>query len=489
MKALRPTPGDLAVFAVLAGLAVLVGVGFWGYSYDDAFITYRYARNFAEHGELVFNPGERVLGTTAPGYALLLGALTFLTGISVPGWGTLISLASIGAVALVLRLALADAPPGVRYGAPLLYGTAAFLFRWNVEMFGAESFPVLALGVGAAWLALGDEEGRRREVAAGLLIALAMIFRLDAALLAGILGLALWWRRRRFPLAFALAGLVPVLLFLLYLHLTFGAVIPNTMAAKQSELPAAYSYTLEEWRWLGRSLTFVGRLSLLLAVLGAVLFGSLPLARRRGAAGAVALVLILWLAAHELAYRVLAVPFAPWYHVPMINGLLAAAALGGTAWSWDERRAGARWGSFGMLLLLFPLLVQSAHYAVRQWGQAPDPRWSGYMEAARRVRDGGGRSVAAVEIGFLGYESDARVLDLMGLVSPEALTARRDGTLPALVARERPDYLVDVSLFQPVLGPILDEPAVQASYQPVAELPDGRGPGVRLRLLRKSLTP
>ncbi|HYH46151.1 MAG TPA: hypothetical protein VEG34_10725, partial [Thermoanaerobaculia bacterium] len=70
-----------------AGLIALpIALGFWAFSYDDGFITYRYARNWAEGLGLVYNPGEEVLGTTAPGYALLLGLLPWLTGVSVPGW-------------------------------------------------------------------------------------------------------------------------------------------------------------------------------------------------------------------------------------------------------------------------------------------------------------------------------------------------------------------------------------------------------------------
>jgi arabinofuranosyltransferase len=42
---------------------------------DDAYISFVYARNLAEHGQLVFNPGERVEGYTNFGWTVLLGAL------------------------------------------------------------------------------------------------------------------------------------------------------------------------------------------------------------------------------------------------------------------------------------------------------------------------------------------------------------------------------------------------------------------------------
>src|SRR3990170_6336850 len=46
---------------------------------DDAYITFRYARNLLAGNGFVFNPGERVLGTTTPLYTLLLAALAGLT--------------------------------------------------------------------------------------------------------------------------------------------------------------------------------------------------------------------------------------------------------------------------------------------------------------------------------------------------------------------------------------------------------------------------
>src|SRR5438093_3627463 len=57
----------------LGALAVRLHVG--PLTIDDAFITYRYARNFAEGLGLVYNPGQAVLGTTTPLYALMMAAL------------------------------------------------------------------------------------------------------------------------------------------------------------------------------------------------------------------------------------------------------------------------------------------------------------------------------------------------------------------------------------------------------------------------------
>src|SRR5512137_2367998 len=46
---------------------------------DDAFITFRYARNLVHGAGLVYNTGERVLGTTTPVYALWMAALSLVS--------------------------------------------------------------------------------------------------------------------------------------------------------------------------------------------------------------------------------------------------------------------------------------------------------------------------------------------------------------------------------------------------------------------------
>ena len=47
---------------------------------DDSYITFRYARNLLTGEGFVYNPGERVLGTTTPLYTLLMAGLAALAG-------------------------------------------------------------------------------------------------------------------------------------------------------------------------------------------------------------------------------------------------------------------------------------------------------------------------------------------------------------------------------------------------------------------------
>ncbi len=60
----------LGMETCLAGLTLGIRLGTGPLPLDDAFITFHYAWNLAEGFGLVFNPGQLVLGTTAPLYAI-----------------------------------------------------------------------------------------------------------------------------------------------------------------------------------------------------------------------------------------------------------------------------------------------------------------------------------------------------------------------------------------------------------------------------------
>jgi hypothetical protein len=457
-------------------MAIAVAAGFWGFSYDDSFITYRYADQWSRGRGLTFNTGEHVLGTTAPGYALLLGALSRATrylGIGVPEWGTLVSVAALFSLAVLVARAAREAPAAVAFGAPALFAAAALSSQWNLEMMGAETLAVAALAPWAAWALLRSD----RPVLAGGLVASAMIFRLDAGLAAAAIGLVAWIARRRFPARFAAAGLLPLALWLALLHSRFSRIVPNTLAGKRAELAgAAPGYSAQEWSWLLRTLPTGGAIVLL--VLSAA---GLAAALRRASAGTPVLAaLALWIVLHETAYRAIGVPFAPWYHEALLLAVLAAAAWGATvlaAAGATRLFAGAAREPAGAVLaalLLAPVLVPSLRYAARLWGRAPDPRYGVYRKVGEYLRrqTPPRTSVAAVEIGVLGFFGDRPVLDLMGLVTPDILEAKRAGRLAEFVESRAPGYVVCPPNFRGNELRFLDEAPIAGHYVAAAAFSD-----------------
>jgi arabinofuranosyltransferase len=480
---------------LLLSLTAIIGFAFWGFSHDDVFVTYRYAKRWVATGEFSFNPGSRVLGTTAPGYGLLLGFLDrFLNipGLDVPHWGTLTGLFSLVVAALLLQSFLRGADPLVQSGVTAVFSILSFTLRWNVEMLGGETLPAMAF----SFLGLDQLFRKRRPVLAGFFMAVAICLRFESVLAAASAGLVVWTLGRRFPLRFALTGLLPVTPYLYFLVTRFGTIVPNTLAVRSSEFQyVTTSYTLSQWGWLVRCLTVPGAVCLLvLASAGVFRLLRAGLWRHR-----ILLAITMWLIFLEATYRILRVPFAPWYHEATVTVLTALAAYAAVSLPaellktpWLLRRRALREGLVigSAFVLCATSLVPSLRFVVGSWKRPPDPRCRIYTEAAEWIRDHSRKDdvIAVVEIGFVSYYSDRPVLDLMGLTDREVVGARRAGTLPLLFQRRAPRFLIDNPVFGPIAtGPILARPWVRDNYRlrATCSAPDY---GVAIRILEREVS-
>lgn len=488
-----PTRAEgLPVLVVLLLLAMPVGFSFWGFSYDDAFITYRYADNVASGEGLTYNPGERVLGTTAPGYAALLAAVSYLTrwvGIGIPEWGSLLSIGALLVTCLLPAWSTSPKPTRGGLELALMGGFLVLFLPWNIEVLGAETLPTMALVAAASVLALGY----RRQFAAGLLLSFAMWLRLDSCLaVPGICGLA-WWRERRFPFTFVGSASVPVALGLAWLHLKFGGFLPDSLAGKQAEYVGQdASYTLAQWAWLQRTLPPAAWV----ALLALAIVGLCALVRNSTWRNPTLLALASWLVSHETFYRAVKVHFAPWYHVSLVNAIallavhgalvLARSPFEGLNLGRNAAMAVKRdLSAAGALLLLAPILFPSLQFVRGHWRRPPDPRFEVYRDVGNFLAaEPGNGLVAAVEIGIIGYYSRKPILDFVGLVSPRVLEERSQGRLQQLMAELQPRYIVDAPLFRADY-PVLHQYGSTDSYEPIATFEDpasGRG---RIRVLRR----
>ncbi len=239
----------LVIAGALAALALyLAHVRSYGFLTDDAFISFRYARNLAEGHGLVFNAGhERVEGYTNFLWVVLLASLARL-GVAPERIANVLSVAcGIAVWFLVLRASvrdsLRDARPAWILLAPvvLLASTRSFAV-WTTS--GLET-KLYELFVVAGTLRAIDEVasaragGRESWIGSSLLLALAALTRPDGALIAaGVLGARYALERprgaARRPAVAAGAGLLVALLsaHLIFRLAYYGDWVPNTYHAK-----------------------------------------------------------------------------------------------------------------------------------------------------------------------------------------------------------------------------------------------------------------
>ena len=137
-----PCPLPLAIYFTL--VAIVAFAAFRDWAYDDAFISYRYAANLLNGQGFVYNAGLRVLSTTTPLYALVLGLLGNIWP-DLPTLSNFISALSLAAGGLLLwRLARSWCSRDVGALALLLYPLSPLLY----STFGGEMLFYMALCLG-----------------------------------------------------------------------------------------------------------------------------------------------------------------------------------------------------------------------------------------------------------------------------------------------------------------------------------------------------
>lgn len=210
---------------------------------DDAFITYRYARNILAGYGFTYNPGEFIQGTTTPLFTLMLTLAGLFTGGPAAPFPWIALLLSAAADALTALLLIKF---GQRLGRPTA-GTAAAA-AWMIAPFsvtfavgGLETSLYILLLTASAYFYL-----IRRMRLTALLTAFALITRPDALILAALLvGDRLriqFLSYRKGPdrnpfftrelLAEVLIFLMPLIIWYGFAWLYFGSPIPHSVTAK-----------------------------------------------------------------------------------------------------------------------------------------------------------------------------------------------------------------------------------------------------------------
>lgn len=193
---------------------------------DDAFISFRYAKNLVEGNGLVFNAGERVEGYTNFLWTMAC-ALGMALGVEPVRFSLALGLACFAAtLALLLRVGRqldGALGPGLPVAA---LGFAACLHARLFATSGLETCLFTLLST-AALCAAAD--GRGRWVGVGALATLAALTRPEGLLVVGLCGLA-GLAARRPGVLLVPAAVIPA--YLAWKFWYFGDLLPNTWYAK-----------------------------------------------------------------------------------------------------------------------------------------------------------------------------------------------------------------------------------------------------------------
>lgn len=172
----------------IAGVVLVVHSLAYNFVTDDAYISFVYSRNFAEHGELAFNLGAPVEGYTNFLWTIVLGLL-MLVGIppevASRVLGTACALVTLYLVFRTMQRALGRRSPWAAVPSLLLASSSGFAC-WTSGGLETQLFTVLVAGALDAVVAAHERPRAIRR--AGVLLALAAMTRPEGPLVAAVLG-------------------------------------------------------------------------------------------------------------------------------------------------------------------------------------------------------------------------------------------------------------------------------------------------------------
>ncbi|MFH1687259.1 MAG: glycosyltransferase family 87 protein [bacterium] len=422
-----------AILAV-AGMAVLARVvfhGYTGFTFDDAFITFRYAENLAAGHGFVYNLSERVLGTTSPLFTFLLAGLAYLKA-PVPLSALVVSLAA-SAVTAVLILRIAE---GWRFGRyaivpALIYALLPRLLPTDTG--GMETALFTSMIVAAFYLL---QFGRFRS--AMVTATLATLVRPEGGLLVFLVLVAAFIRNRKGLVGcFSLALLIG-LPWLVFAQSYFGNVIPHSITAKLALYGDVWTRSFAE------RLIFVmgwhSPLGWCLSALG--VWGAILVLKSERDARYPTTWLVLSLGLLLASTTKIFI----WYLSPLYPLWLIIAAAP-VVWAGQRFVGRGRMMTIGAGLvgvLALTILVASDVRSARYYRLDETILTTIHSDLVQYIEVHGSPSdtVATEDIGYVGYHSDNYILDRAGLVSKRVPAMNRSGHYGAVISESFPNWVI-----------------------------------------------
>jgi hypothetical protein len=446
-----------ALTIIAAGLgARLAWLAATNYTFEDAFITFQFAKRLAAGQGFVYNVGEPIYGTTTPLLALLLAGWLRVFPENVVAGARLIGLlASVAGLALTWAV-LKKTGVAARGRICALVLLAVSDKLWLFDTGGMET-PLVFCFMMAALYALVCGWPGQAGIAAGLLLWTRVdLVTWPLALVVGNL-----WTRRRPPWRFIAGAVLTYLPWLAFATVQFGSAVPHTITAKwahyrMGQIASSLGRSAEILlNWMSpfgaHEIAPAWRIGLACGTLLLAAWGALE----TSATPSLRVLKVLWIFMLLEATRIVltGATFENRYFVPMLSMTLVLAGLGfvGLVRKFSRHpNSRAVYVTAAAIACAGAALVapHSAHRyryiqfyrnessltAIGKWLNTHTPR---------------GASVLLEPLGYAGYFADRRIIDEVGLVSPQVVQLTRQeftGDTPkfsqVLVSKIQPDYFV-----------------------------------------------
>ena len=405
----------LAVFVVLIRWFLLSQTQFIA---DDALITYRYAENLVSGNGLVYNLGEKVLGTTTPLLTLLISLAVFAgipAKIFAPGLNIFCD--ALTACLIVFLFRRHFKAPYFGFFVAFLYAIFPTPWIWSISGMEVALYALCILASLYCFL-------EKKFSLSFLFLGLALLTRIDALVLLVAILMTVVFTRQNLGWRPWLTLVLVLAPWLLISTWYYGSPVPNSVVAKKifyGELPEFRSAPLEivkgfifggKTNLVSNFYSFVMVIPFLLLLIFA-LIGMVSLFQF----GLAYLILPLWLGGYVVFFIVGKTHMHPWYFSPFYAVYTPLVGLG-LFQVWKRLKFKP---VVAALVLIFSLagFVYEGKTLVHFLGEYQKTE-NFLTEIAYWVKDQTkeGDTVYYSDIGKLGYFSGRTILDSVGIVSP-----------------------------------------------------------------------
>lgn len=365
----------------------LVWSSYTGYTAEDAYITFQFARQLAVYHEFSFNLGQPIYGTTTPLLTFLLAVwYTFNTDLVLAS--RVLALVAFSGGLWFLYFSFQPKPAKL---ACLLVATSSLLI--SEEMSGMEMPLLFLFMMGSIYTLISD-----RPLLSGLLCGLLLLTRIDTCVFVAAMLVAHHLNRK--PILPFLIGTLIYAPWLIFSFFYFGSPVPFTITAK------SVAYGINPKPFVVHLEKTVDYLSIWFGVL--ILLGSLLLTRRTAFLAVFFIAQLIFLCFTGSTF------FTRYFYTLTVTGLLIAAlAL--------ARQPHSTWLGLLLCIVLFqPGLARNQQFLQRE-------RMVHLQEIGTWLHHHTppGATIQLEPLGYVGFHAQRVMLDEVGLITPAVVDLHR----------------------------------------------------------------
>ncbi len=401
------------------------------FTFDDAFITFRYVENLVNGQGFVYNKGEHVLGTTTPLFTLLV-SMVHVIGFKIEQAAMMVTLLSSGLTAVILyKFACSLRMTHFAFVPVLMYILFPRLLVTDTAGMETSFFTLLIL------LSFYYAHKQKDYYAWGM-ATLAALTRPEGFLLLILLGIKTLIRNREELLKLLTIPFTIIAPWFLFSYYYFGSVIPNSVTAKLALYSQFGSSSVKDKLFLILNISnYYGIVLILFAVIGAYWLW------KKQNYGILA---IVWLCGMIIPLALSKTLLFIWYISPIypIYFLLIASLF---PWLLNQFKFIANKINIVRRVVFVCILIAlvGANFGKVKY-------FSEYQIVLEQVHKNIGlylythadknAIIAAEDIGYMGYFSKLKIIDRDGLVSPKVVPYNRDAKYYQVIVDYTPDWVV-----------------------------------------------